>query len=81
MNFAATDSWAARKKHDTAEFAFRSVRKSTHANWFLNGVMFNVIGPVQYSFYSGPVGFGAKICEQILMKLKESLVPSLKICQ
>ena len=55
-----------------AELVFRSRRKITHSDWLSNNPMFNDIGPVHYAFYSGPVSFGGKILELIIMEFKEN---------
>ena len=51
-----------------AKLVFGSVHKVIRADWLLNGRRFYDVGPAQYAFSSGPVSYGGKILELILMK-------------
>ena len=58
-------------RYHKEELVSRLVRKITHADWLLNAPRFYDAGPVQYGFYFGPVRFGGKIFELIVMKFEK----------
>ena len=64
-----------------AELAFRLKWKIRLVDWSLNCPRFYDIEPIQNAFYSSPVSFGGKIFQQILVKFKESELPTLKNSQ
>ena len=61
-----------------AKLVFRSVRKTTLADWLLNCTILDDTELIQYTFYSGPVSFGGKNLESIFMKFNENYESKLK---